>query len=122
MNLLGVANGFKMMGIAFLLYTCFEVVGVQAVANQDPWEDFSQDGFEHGAPAAFGDEIEGGFGVGKDPEPAEAAADPPAGFIDVNGGGLEQLVADLEVFGLDFARHPAEGLGESARSQPQAEV
>ena len=76
-----------MMSIAFLLYALFEVVGTQAIANQDPWEDFSQDDFEHGAPAAFGDVIEGGFGVGKDPEPVEAAADPPAGFIDVKGGG-----------------------------------
>src|ERR1700751_4378494 len=122
MDFFGVANGFEMVGVAFLLEAFFDVVNGEAIANQDAWKDFAEHRLKDAAPAAFVHQIEGAPRMGKDPEPAQGAGQPPTGFIDMERRGLEQFLANPGILRFDFGRDAGQGMGESAWGEAQAEV
>src|ERR1700740_302688 len=122
MDFFGVANGFAMVGVAFLLEAFFDVVNREAIANQDPWEDLAEHRLKDPAPAAFVHHIEGAPRMGEDPEPAQGTGEPPTGFIDMERRGLEQFLANSGILRFDFGRDAGQGMGESAWGKPQAEV
>jgi hypothetical protein len=72
----GLANGFMMMGVAFVLERSGVVVNSQTVADEDATEVFSEHVAQEFTSAALSDDIEGEQLGGKNPQPPARAAGP----------------------------------------------
>ena len=115
------ADGLVMMGVAFVLKGGGVVVNRQAVADQDAGEVGAEDFVDDVAAAALAHGIDGEARMGVDPQPPFGTADPPAGFVGVDGRSATDLGEQAVVGGLKFAGQTSAGLDQSAGGQRQAE-
>lgn len=110
----GFADGFMMMGVAFVLERSGVVIGCQTVADQDAAEVFSENVVKQVTSAALSNDIEGEQLGSKNPQPPAWAGNPPAGFVAMKRRGLAQFCRQSVVLGFDFGSEPIKRLREAA--------
>ena len=91
MKFFGFADGFMMMGVAFLLEPGGAVVDRQTVADQDAAEVFSENLAQEVTSAALSNDIKGEQLGRKNPQPPARASDPPTGLIAMKRRRLAQF-------------------------------
>ena len=96
----GLADGFMMTGVAFLLERSGVVVDSQTVADEDAAEVFSEDLLQQLTCAALNDDIEGQQLGSKNPQPPARTGDPPAGLITMKRRCLAQFCDQASYWGL----------------------
>ena len=77
----GCADGFMMMGVAFLFGAWWRRVDRQTVADQHAAEVFSENVAQELTSAALSNDIKGEQLGRKNPQPPARAGDPPTGLI-----------------------------------------
>jgi hypothetical protein len=116
------ANGFMMMGVAFLLERRGVVVDSQTVADEDAAEVFSDNLLQQFTSATLNNDVEGQQLGSKNPQPPARTGDPPAGLITMKRRCLAQFCGQGVVLGFDFESEPIKGLGEAAGAELQAKT
>jgi hypothetical protein len=84
----GLADGFMMMGVAFVLERRGVVIGSQTVADQDAAEVLSENVVQQVTSAALSNDVEGEQLGCENPQPPARAGDPPACLIAMKRRGL----------------------------------
>src|SRR6516164_2420024 len=98
MKRFGLADGFKMMGVALLLERCCVVVNSQTVTDQHAAKVATEQLGKHTTSPALSNQIKGVVGINKNPQPPTWSANPPAGLIAVNHRCLAQCLSNRLYF------------------------
>src|SRR5215469_3140260 len=100
MKRFGLADGFKMMGVALLLERCYVVVNSQTVTDQHPGKVAAEQFGQHTTAPALINQIKGVVCINENPQPPTWSADPPAGLIAVHHRCLPQCLSNRLILAL----------------------
>src|SRR5580704_8119569 len=122
MKRFGLADGFKMMGVALLLERCCVVVNSQTVTDQYAGKVATEQFSKHTTSPTLINQIKGVVCINENPQPPTWSADPPAGLIAVNHRCLAQFLSNGLILALYFGSESIQRLGKPARTQLQAKT
>src|SRR6516162_9433284 len=122
MKRFGLANSFKMMGVALLLERCCVIVNRQTVTDQHAGKVGTEQVGQHTTSPALINQIKGVACINEDPQPPTRSADPPASLIAVNHSCLAQFFNNGLILALYFGSESIQRLGKPTGTQLQVET
>jgi hypothetical protein len=112
MKVFGVADGFVMMGVTFLLECRSVVIDGQTVADQHAGEIFSLNVVQQFTSTPLSNDIEGEQLGSENPQPPAGTSDPPAGLVAMQRGCLAHFCSQDVVLGFYFGSQANKALRE----------